>query len=257
VLRVERRGTTALWTIARPQAKNALDAATMAELARAAEGAAQDPGLRAIVLTGEGDAFVSGGDLRELAGKHAPADAERFADAGAALCTALAELPFPVLAALPGVAFGGGAELAVACDLRVADRRARVSWKQVRLGVTPAWGVLGRLVSLVGAGTAARLLYTAQELSAGEALAVGLVDAICDDGTCAEVALAWADDIARGSPEAVASMKRLLRARERAGGAELLAGERASFVATWTGPDHIEAVNAYFERRPPAWKTRG
>ncbi len=256
MLRVERKGTgaqVAIATIANPATKNALDAATMQALQAIVDDAAQDPSLRALVLTGEGDAFVSGGDLRELAGKDSPADASSFADLGARLCASIAELRVPVLAALPGVTFGGGAELAVACDLRLADRRARVSFKQVRMGVTTAWGTLGRLVALVGAGAAGRLLYTAQEVWAEEALGMGLVDAICDDGGCVGLAVAWAEDIARGSPEAIARMKRLLRAVTTAADPALLA-ERTSFVETWTGADHGEAVAAYFEHRPPVWK---
>jgi enoyl-CoA hydratase/carnithine racemase len=255
VLRVERRGATALLTIARPRTKNALDAATMAALAAAVDEASRDADLRALVLTGEGDAFVSGGDLRELSGKHSPADAEQLADVGTALCAALAGLDIPVLAALPGVAFGGGAELAVACDMRIADRRARLSWKQVRMGVTTAWGTLGKLVALVGAGAAARLLYTGQEVGAAEAHAMGLVEAVCDDGGCVALALEWADDVARGSPGAVGRMKRLLQATSAVGPAPL-AAERASFVATWSGEDHVEALSAYFDRRDAVWGRR-
>jgi enoyl-CoA hydratase len=251
VLRVERRAGTTLLTIARPETKNALDAKTMEALASAVRDVAEDGRVRAVVVTGEGDAFVSGGDLRELAGKHSREDAERFADAGSDLCDGLAGLTVPVIAALPGVAFGGGAELAVACDLRVADRRARLSWKQARMGVTTAWGTLGRIVALVGEGAAARLLYTAQEVSAEDALRMGLLDAVCEDGHCVDTALAWADDVARGAPEAVARLKALVRG----GGSR--ARQRESFVETWSGPDHVEAVEAYVARRRPVWRPRG
>jgi enoyl-CoA hydratase len=251
MLRVERDGAFAVWTISRPAAKNALNLETIEYLFNAADDAKRDARLRAVILTGEGDAFVSGGDLRELRDKTTAADAEIFADAGGRLCRALEELDVPVIAALPGPAYGGGAELAVACDLRMADPKAKLSFKQVRMGVTTGWGTIPRLVSLCGYSTASRLLFTAHEIGAASAMAMGLVDAIADSGGCVAAALAWAYDIAQGSPRAVAAMKALLR-ESRAGGPSR---ERERFVQTWTDPDHAEAMQAYFSRRPPSWAT--
>ena len=249
MVRVERDGAFAVWTIARPEAKNALNLQTIDDLFRIAEEARQDATLRAVVLTGEGDAFVSGGDLRELRDRSTAADAEGFADAGGRLCRALEELHVPVIAAISGPAYGGGAELAIACDLRVADPKAKISFKQVRMGVTTGWGTIPRLVSLCGQSSAARLLYTAHEISAASAMAMGLVDAISDAGGSVAGALSWASDIAQGSPRAVTAMKALLReARTPA-----FSSERAHFVATWTAADHSEAMQAYFSRRPPVW----
>jgi len=249
MLRVERSGPFSIWTIDRAEAKNALNMETLEALYRATESAAADPTLRAVVLTGAGDSFVSGGDLRELRDKTSVHEAEVFADAGSRVCEALELLPVPVIAAIPGTAFGGGAELAVACDLRIAEPTAKISFKQVRMGVTTAWGSIGRLVAIVGHASAARLLYTGHEVLAANAMAMGLVDSICESGTCVAAALAWASDIAQGSPRAVAEMKALLRATRIDVGVH----ERARFVATWTGPEHAEAVAAYFSRRPPPW----
>ncbi len=254
MLRVERTGQDlAVWTIDRPQAKNALDRATLAALLDAAEAARGDRDLRAVVLTGAGDAFVSGGDLRELRGQNGAQEAETFADAGARLCAALEGLPVPVLAAIPGPAFGGGAELALACDVRIGDPRARISFRQARMGVTTAWGTVGRLVATVGRSAAARLLYTAQEIEAEAAAAMGLLDAVSAPGGSVALALAWGGDIARGSPSAVAAMKAILRDARP----DLAALERARFVETWTGPDHVEAVEAHFGKRAPVWQRRG
>jgi enoyl-CoA hydratase len=255
VLRVERNGAIAVWTIARPEAKNALSFAVMSELARAIEAASQDRSLRAVVLTAEGDVFVSGGDLRELRNATTSADAERLCDAGRAVCHGLADLDVPVIAALPGAAIGGGAELAVACDLRIADDRAKLCFKHVRMGLTTSWGTLPKLVQLVGPSTAARLLYTAHEVRAMEARVLGLVDYVADNGACVATALAWALDIAQGSPNAVAEMKGLLR--DANGGGDLLrAREKDRFVATWTSADHNEAVDAFFASRAPVWRPR-
>lgn len=249
MLNVERRGGVAVWTITRPETKNALDRATMAALTRTAEEARSDVSLRAVVLTGAGGAFVSGGDLRELREQTSVSDAQSFADAGQALCGALEALRVPVIAAIAGPAFGGGAELAMACDLRVCDPTARISFKQVRMGVTTAWGSIGRLVALVGSSGAARLLYTAEEVGAEAALELKLVDAVCAPGAAIDYAMDWAAAITLGAPGAVAEMKALLRSAR----ADVSAKERETFVATWTGPEHLEAVEAYFARRRPSW----
>ncbi len=255
MLKVERHSNVILWTIDRPQAKNALDHATLDALSFAIREAASDRDLRAAVITGEGHVFVSGGDLRELRDRHSPQDAERLSDAGYELTNAIAELPFPVIAALPGPAIGGGAELAVACDMRVADVRARIGFKQVRMGVTTAWGTVPRLVALVGPGAAARLLYSAHEVNAAEAKLLRLIDEVTENGLAKTTALAWASDIALGSPKAIAEMKRLLR-ETVATSRDVRSLEREAFIDTWSGPDHRDAVDAWFERRAPVWGTR-
>jgi enoyl-CoA hydratase/carnithine racemase len=250
-------GAVVIWTIDRPGAKNALDHATMNALIGAIQEAAKDRAVRAAVLTGSGHVFVSGGDLRELRGQHSPQDAERLSDVGHELTSTIADLPFPVIAALPGPAIGGGAELALACDMRIADVRAKIAFKQVRMGVTTAWGSISRLVNLVGPGVAARLLYTAQEVTAAEAKLLGLVDEVMENGLARTTALAWATDIAAGSPKAVTELKRLVREAMLGGDAQTLRSlERQSFINTWSGPDHVDAIEAYFERRPPKWEPR-
>lgn len=255
MLRVAREGHVVVWTVDRPTAKNALDSATMLALAGAIDEAAHDGDVRAAVLTGAGDVFVSGGDLRELRDKTSREDAERLTDLGYRLCHAIGELPFPVVAALGGAAIGGGAELALACDLRVADARATLQLKQARLGVTTSWGTVPRLLALTSAGTASKLLYAGLVLSAEDARAAGLVDEVTPEGAALPRALDLAGEVARSSPAAVAAMKRLVRATagERA---DVRALERELFVETWTGSDHLEAVEAHFERRPARFRPR-
>lgn len=255
MLVIERQGAIVIWTIDRPRARNALDHATLSALVDAVADAGRDTTVRAVILTGAGHTFVSGGDLRELRDKSSPQDAERFSDLGWELTRAMSELAVPIVCALPGPAIGGGAELALACDMRIADTRAIFSFKQVRMGVTTAWGTVPRLVSLVGAGTAARLLYAGHDVSAEDAKLVGLVDEVTEDGLARARALAWASDIAEGSPRAIADMKRLLRA-STATAVDVRALERQRFVHTWSSADHAEAVEAYFEKRPPRWTDR-
>lgn len=253
-VRVERDGDVALWTIDRTEVRNAFDFATFDALLEVIDQARRDRQLRAVVLTGAGATFVSGGDLRELRTATTRADAGRIADQGRRVCDGIAQLRVPVIAALPGPAVGGGAELAVACDLRIADARARLSFKHARMAVTTAWGVMPKLVSMIGPGAAARLLLAGHDVGAAEALQMGLVEAICEEGASVATALAWAREVARGAPRAIAGLKALLRDALAAPRTRQRARERSLFVAAWTDADHKEAVEAFFEARTPRWR---
>jgi enoyl-CoA hydratase len=245
----------AVWTLARPEAKNALDSETFQELGRAIAAAEADAALRAVVLTGEGDTFAAGGDLRELRYATTAEQAARLADAGRQVCDGIARLRVPVIAALPGAAIGGGAELALACDLRVADARASLCFKHGRMAVTTAWGILSKLVATVGHATASRLLYAGHAVGADEALRLGLVDHVCEPGESVAHAIAWGLDVAQASPLAIAELKALLWDAVGAA-ADLRAQERERFIRTWTSDDHREAVEAFFAGRTPRWAGR-
>lgn len=245
----------AVWTLARPEAKNAIDADTFQELGRAIAAASNDPALRAVVLTGEGDTFAAGGDLRELRFATTAEQAAQLADVGRQVCDAIARLRVPVIAALPGAAIGGGAELAVACDMRVAEMRASISFKHGRMAVTTAWGILPKLVGMVGHATASRMLLAGHVVEAPDALRLGLVDDVCENGGGVARAIAWGLDVAQASPLAVAELKALLR-EAVAPSNELRVRERDRFVATWTSEDHREAVEAFFGSRAPKWTGR-
>lgn len=255
-MRVERRGATAIWTLDRPAAHNALDQATFDALDAALRDAAADPSLRAVVLAAEGSTFAAGGDLRELRTALGPEDALRVAERGRRTCDAIGALPVPVFAAIQGPAIGGGAELAIACDLRVASGRGSLCFKHAAMGVTTAWGVLPRLVALAGASTASRLLFTAQTIEAADAYRLGLFDAVAPApaGDALALALTWAADVEKAAPGAVAALKRLVRV---APGSEIVRDhEREAFLQTWTSADHAEAVEAFFGRRAPRWTGR-
>jgi enoyl-CoA hydratase len=253
-LRIEREGDVAVWTINRPEVRNAVDFPTFDALLAAIRGAARDPHLRAIVLTGAGSTFVSGGDLRELRSARTRADAGRLADQGRRVCDGIGKLGVPVIAALPGPAVGGGAEIAIACDLRVADPRARISLKHARMAVTTAWGVMPKLVSMIGHGAATRLLLTGDDVGGVEAMQLGLVDAVCEEGASVATALMWAREIIKGAPRAIASLKALLREAVASPGTRQRARERSLFVTAWTDAAHDEAVEAFFEGRAARWK---
>jgi enoyl-CoA hydratase len=166
----------AVITINRPHVRNAVAPATMGELEEALDTVA---GARALVITGAGDrAFVSGGDLKELAAIRTEADAQAMALRMRRVCDRLAAFPAPVIAALNGHAYGGGAEVAVAADIRVAADDIRIGFTQVNLAIMPAWGGIERLAALVGPGRALLLAGTGTVLDAAAAQRFGLVDVI-------------------------------------------------------------------------------
>ena len=244
-----RRGATLVVTVARPRSRNALTRATIAELTRAFASLPAD--VRAVVLTGAGRTFVSGGDLRELRGVNDRATTLAFCDEGRAMCDAIEDASAPVLCAIEGHALGGGAELACASDIRVMAEDAVLGFRQTRMGVTTAWGTWSRLAAELGPSRAAELVLTARDLSAREALHLGLVQRTAAPGGALDVALLVAEEIAAGAPRAASAVKELLRAARRS--PELRALERERFVETWTSDDHARAVEAWFAGQPPRW----
>jgi enoyl-CoA hydratase/carnithine racemase len=246
VLRETREGGVAIWSLARPKVRNALDAATFAALERAVRSAELDATLRAVVLEGEGSNFCAGADVRDAASVDSEAAALAYSDRGAALLASLEALPVPVIGALHGAAFGGGAELALACDFRVGDETTRISFKHAAMGVVTSWGTTARLARLVGRGVAARLLLTAAEVDAEEAARLGLLEVVAAAARTAARELAR--DLSGTSRVAVAELKRLIAAADRE---NVRAREREAFARTWMGPDHAEAVRAFLERRRP------
>src|SRR2546421_1260516 len=176
-IRAELDGSVLVLTIDRPHARNALAHATMAELEALLHGLAARDEVRCAVVTGAGDrAFIAGGDLKELESARDEAFGARLARDMRATLDRIATLPIPVIAALNGAAIGGGAEVAVACDFRVAADDAGIGFTQALLGVMPAWGGIERLGSLVGRGRALYLLTSGRVLSGAEAAAWGLVE---------------------------------------------------------------------------------
>ena len=241
MLRVEREGAVARFVIARHEARNALDEKTLRALGDAASSIGED--VRAVVLWGEGEAFCSGGDLSELRDRNTAADAEKLTDFGADVMAKIAAIPALTIAAIQGPAFGGGAELAVACDVRVVGPRARISFKQAVMGTTTSWGSTARLLRLVGHGGASLLLLTAMEVDADRALELGLAEVKADDPK--ERSMTIAREAAACGPRACRELKALIAAN---GDRSM---ERAAFVRTWSGAEHAEAVARYFAKRGP------
>lgn len=246
--RETREGGALILALDRPEAGNALDAPTIAALRARLDAAAAEPGLCCLILTGSGRFFCAGGDLkayRALADREA---LERVFGAARALMDAIEAHPLPVIAAIDGYALGGGAELALACDLRVAGRGARIGLPQLRLGIITGWDGLERLARLVGPGMAMRLLLSGERLDAEGARTAGLVEIATADGLGAARELAAS--LERTAPLAIRGAKAALRALRLP---PLEARREAAdlFARLWFTTDHREAEAAFAEKREP------
>ena len=189
-LRVELSGSVLRVTINRPGVRNALSRATIAELKAVFDSQARNQDLKIAILTGEGDrAFAAGGDLKDLQAVQTLDQATAMAEDAKSAFQAIRSFPVPVIAALNGDALGGGAELAVACDMRVADAHARIGFIQGRLNITTAWGGGHDLIRILGAPKALRLLSRSEMLDAKTAHSLGLIDCVAKQGESLEAAL--------------------------------------------------------------------
>lgn len=241
-------GITVL-TINRPEAHNALDLETMRALAEAVEQLSQDAGLRVVILTGAGnEAFCSGGDLTQLSQYPSAEDGLMMIRLMGNALLALERLPVPVIAAINGYALGGGSEVAVACDLRIADEKTRMGFVQVKMGLTPGWGAGQRLLRLVGYSRAMDLLMSGHILRAPELLSLGLVNRVVEPGNALMHALSYARHIAGFSPHVLRGIKALLQAGLTQPYETALQSERDLFPWLWAAEAHLQAVEAFLKR---------
>ncbi len=255
-LKLERRDGVATLTLDRPVALNALDAATLRALRAAFRELDDDPGLRALVLTGAGErAFSAGADIAAMAAM-APEEGAAFSRLGHEAMAAVEALAVPVIGALNGVALGGGLELALACDLLVAAERARLGQPEINLGLIPGFGGTQRLVRRIGQTRARELIYLGHMVAAEEALRLGLVNRVVPHERLAEEAAKLAAELAAKAPVALAQAK---RATAIAADADLETGcrfEVEAFGVTFATGDRVEGLKAFLEKRTPAWKGR-
>lgn len=249
-LRYEERDRVALVTFDRPEVHNAVGLATMNELDRVLEYLQRAAHLAAVIVTGGGDrTFVSGGDLKEFEQITTHAAAAAMSRRMQLLMNRMSGLPVPVIGAINGDSFGGGCEVALACDLRVASNKARFAFKQVTIGITPAWGGRDRLVRLVGRSVALRLLLTGDVIDAEEALRLGLVDFVVEPADVLSSAFEIARRIAANPTSAVHAIKRQVNDGEGLEEEEAMEFEADSFAQTWVSDAHHEALARWKGRR--------
>ncbi|HWK28585.1 MAG TPA: enoyl-CoA hydratase/isomerase family protein [Solirubrobacter sp.] len=210
MLRTDNDGGVLTVTLARPERRNAIDGALAAALRDALEAAADDPGVRALILTGEGSAFSAGGDLSRFERDWDPRDFRHDSHRLTALITLLERFEKPTVAAINGVVTGAGTQLALVCDVRLAAASARFVYREGRLGIIPSHGGVTRLVKLIGLARARDVLLGGEGLSAEEAHAAGLITEVVADDALADAARARVALMLKRSPQAYAAAKRLL-----------------------------------------------
>jgi enoyl-CoA hydratase len=254
-LLVESLDGIATVTINRPEKRNALNAVVRREVIEVLDELRDDKNARVIVLTGAGDrAFIAGADISEFAER--TAIEQRVAMTGRRLFEEIAAFPKPTIAMINGFALGGGCEVALACDLRIATRSAKLGQPEIRLGILPGGGGTQRLPRLVGPGRAMRLVLTGELIDATEAERIGLVDWVVDDGTLHDRTMEIASTIAGYSPIALELAKTAIRTAMETPLSAGLAHERELFVAAFASDDRVEGVHAFLEKREPRFTGR-
>ena len=251
---VERLGAIERWTILGEPRRNSLSVALLRELLEHQARAAADKGLRVVIVTGAGSkAFCAGADLKERARMDEGAVAG-FHKALRAAFDGFEALPQPVIAAINGVALGGGLELALACDLRVAAEGAEVALPEVGLGIIPGAGGTQRLPRVVGVARAKEMILTARRVTAAEALAMGLVGQVAPAAGLGAAALALAERVARNAPISLRQAKRAIDRGLALPMGEALDLENMLYQACIPTADRQEALLAFAEKRAPVFK---
>ncbi|HWG92053.1 MAG TPA: enoyl-CoA hydratase-related protein [Candidatus Thermoplasmatota archaeon] len=251
---VERDGPLGTITINRPKALNALNSETLSELVQAVHELDLDAHVQVICVTGAGEkSFVAGADISEMANMGAIAATEH-ARRGQEAVSTLENARKPTIAAVNGFALGGGLELALACDLRIASENAVVGLPEVTLAVIPGFGGTQRLARIVGEGRAKELVFTGRKVKADEAFQMGLVNKVVPLANLKTEIKALAESIAANGPVAVRTAKRVIRAGLDADLTTGLAIEREAFGGCFATEDQKEGMKAFLEKRKAGFK---
>lgn len=240
----------AVLTIDRPKALNALNPEVLNDLKAAFEGIDQSE-VRCVILTGAGDkSFVAGADIAAMS-TMTKAEGEAFGKQGNDVFLMVENFPLPVIAAVNGFALGGGNELAMSCDIRLASENALFGQPEVGLGITPGFGGTQRLARVVGVGMAKQLVYSATNIKASEALRIGLVNAVYAPGQLMDAARKLAGKIASNAPIAVRNCKRAINEGIELPIAEAVQVEERLFGACFETHDQVEGMSCFLSREKP------
>lgn len=255
-VKTRREGAVAIVTVDRPAALNALNAATIEQLDAAFAALSEDDTGRVVILTGAGEkSFVAGADIKELA-QLDPITARSLARRGQSVFNRVERMNKPVIAAVNGFALGGGCELAMSCHIRIASQKARFGQPEVKLGLIPGYGGTQRLTRLAGRGAALRLILSGEMIGAGEALRLGLVDAVSAPESLLEDCLKLAGAIAANAPLALGHALEAVRLGADAPLERAQELEAALFGLCCATEDMREGTQAFVEKRPASFKGR-
>ncbi len=252
LIRTEKKDGISILTLSRPDGMNILDTGTLHDLSQCLLDLEKDDRTRVLIITGEKN-FSVGADIREMKDK-TPEEADIFARLGHHVCTIIETMEKVVIAAVKGFALGGGCELALACDMRIASRNARFGHPELNLGLIPGFGGTQRLPRLVGAAKAKELILTGRFIDADEAKAIGLVNSVVKDNELIKHTEEMARLIAEKSPLAIATFKKLIN--ENVDLARGLEREIVSFSDCFATQDHREGITAFLEKRTPKFKVK-
>ncbi|MCJ7429695.1 enoyl-CoA hydratase-related protein [Candidatus Bathyarchaeota archaeon] len=241
-------------TLNRPEALNAFSKEVVSEVLQALEDIRSDESVRVVILTGAGEkAFSAGADIKAMIGMNA-SKARELSLMGEKLCLALENLEKPVIAALNGYALGGGLEVAMSCDLRIASENSRMGQTEINIGLIPGWGGTQRLTRLVGRTKAKEMVFTGKMIDAKTAEQLGIVNMVVPADKFREAVRQFALELASKAPVAIKVAKALIDKGAEIGLDSALALEREGFGVVASTEDLQEGVNAFTEKRKPVFK---
>ncbi len=253
ILNVQIISGIALVTINRPEALNALNTRFFSEMDDVIESVTKNREVKVMVITGSGKAFVAGADIAEMVNK-SPKEGSDFSRIGQNKFRSLEKMDIPVIAAINGFALGGGLELAMGCDFRIASTKSKFGQPEVNLGLIPGYAATQRLSRLVGLGNALYLLMTAEMIGADEALRIGLIQKVVEPEQLMDEVMKIANSIISKGPAAVKKVKKVTRqglGMDFEKGCELEAAEFGSLFGK--GSEGEEGMKAFLEKRKPNW----
>lgn len=250
---VEKKENIAVIKINRPNYLNALNKDTIFELTKAVEELEKDKNIKAVILTGEGKAFIAGADIKQMNNMN-PSEAKKFAKDGHNLLMKIENSRLPFIAAVNGYALGGGCEVMMACDICVAASSAKIGQPEINLGIHPGFGGTQRLPRLVGRMKAKELLLTGENIDANEALRIGLINMIVPDDKIMEEAEKIANKIVNKSSIQTAFIKALVNKGVNLDLKKACELEISYFSSSFSTEDQKEGMTAFLEKRKPNFK---
>jgi enoyl-CoA hydratase len=254
---LDRDGAVAIVTLNRPKQLNALSQAVLGEIDAALDELAADDAVRVIILTGSGDrAFAAGADIGELAQLASATQGRILASRSHHLGRKMADLHKPIIAAINGFALGGGLELALACDIRLASESAQLGLPEVTLGIIPGWGGTQRLPRLVGPAMAKLLMMSGERIDAAEAHRLGIVERVYPQAELLNAARELAQKLAGMPPLSIAAIKQAVNRGLNMALDDANMYEAGLFAELATTQDCKEGTRAFLEKRKPEWQGR-